>query len=43
MKKKNPWLAAILNFFFPGIGFAYLESVLYIGRFNWLSGSSLGS
>ena len=26
MKKKNPWVAAILNFFFPGIGFAYLGS-----------------
>jgi hypothetical protein len=27
MKKKNPWVAAILNFFFPGIGFAYLGSI----------------
>ncbi len=27
MRKKNPWLAAILNFLFPGIGFAYLGSV----------------
>jgi uncharacterized membrane protein len=27
MEKKKPWLAAILNFFFPGIGFAYLGSV----------------
>ncbi|HEX7400885.1 MAG TPA: sugar ABC transporter permease [candidate division Zixibacteria bacterium] len=27
MRKKYPWLAAILNFFFPGIGFAYLGSV----------------
>lgn len=27
MKKKKPWLAAILNFVFPGIGFAYLGSV----------------
>jgi hypothetical protein len=25
--KKNPWLAAILNLLFPGIGFAYLGSV----------------
>ena len=24
MKKKNPWLAAILNFVLPGYGFAYL-------------------
>jgi hypothetical protein len=30
MKKKNPWLAAILNFFFPGIGFAYLGSATLI-------------
>ena len=27
MKKKKPWLAAILNLLFPGIGFAYLGSV----------------
>jgi hypothetical protein len=26
MKKKNPWIAAILNLLFPGIGFAYLGS-----------------
>jgi lipid-A-disaccharide synthase-like uncharacterized protein len=30
MKKKNPWVAAILNFFFPGIGFAYLGSAALI-------------
>ena len=31
MKKKNPWVAAILNFIFPGIGFAYLgTSVLVV-------------
>jgi hypothetical protein len=24
MKKKNPWVAAILNLLLPGIGFAYL-------------------
>jgi hypothetical protein len=31
MKKKNPWVAAILNFIFPGIGFAYLGSaVLFV-------------
>jgi hypothetical protein len=24
MKKKNPWVAAVLNFILPGIGFAYL-------------------
>jgi hypothetical protein len=27
MKKKNPWLAAVFNLFFPGVGFAYLGSV----------------
>lgn len=27
MKKKNPWVAAILNLFLPGVGFAYLGSV----------------
>ncbi len=27
MKKKKPWLAAILNLLLPGIGFAYLGSV----------------
>jgi hypothetical protein len=26
MKKKNPWVAAILNLLFPGVGFAYLGS-----------------
>jgi len=30
MRKKNPWIAAILNFFFPGIGFAYLGSATLI-------------
>ncbi len=30
MKKKNPWVAAILNFVFPGIGFAYLGSTALI-------------
>lgn len=30
MKKKNPWVAAILNFIFPGIGFAYLGSGVLI-------------
>lgn len=24
MKKKNPWVAAILNLFLPGAGFAYM-------------------
>jgi hypothetical protein len=30
MKKKNPWVAAILNLLFPGIGFAYLGSTAFI-------------
>ncbi len=30
MKKKNPWVAAVLNFIFPGIGFAYLGSSVLI-------------
>lgn len=30
MKKKNPWVAAILNFIFPGIGFAYLGSSVLV-------------
>jgi len=30
MRKKNPWLAAILNLLFPGIGFAYLGSTALI-------------
>jgi hypothetical protein len=30
MKKKNAWVAAILNFIFPGIGFAYLGSSILI-------------
>lgn len=28
--RKNPWAAAILNFFFPGIGFVYLSIARYI-------------
>jgi hypothetical protein len=30
MKKKNPWVAAILNFILPGIGFAYLGSAVLV-------------
>lgn len=30
MRKKNPWLAAILNLLFPGIGFVYLGSTALI-------------
>ena len=37
MKKKNPWVAAILNFFLPGIGFAYLGSpVLVVWGISYL-------
>jgi len=35
MKKKNPWVAAILNFFLPGTGFAYLGGPIW-----WFPGSS---
>ena len=28
--RKNPWVAAILNFFFPGIGFVYLSRPVFI-------------
>jgi hypothetical protein len=30
MKKKNPWVAAVLNLILPGIGFAYLGSAALI-------------
>jgi len=30
MKRKNPWIAAILNFLFSGIGFIYLETTTFI-------------
>jgi hypothetical protein len=30
MSKRNPWVAAILNLIFPGIGFAYLGSAVLI-------------
>lgn len=30
MGRKNPWAAAVLNFFLPGIGFAYLGEGRYI-------------
>jgi len=30
MKRKNPWIAAILNFLFQGIGFIYLETTPFI-------------
>jgi len=30
MKEKNPWIAAILNFLFPGIGFAYIGTTMLV-------------
>jgi uncharacterized membrane protein len=30
MRKKNPWVAAVLNLILPGIGFAYLGSATLI-------------
>jgi dolichyl-phosphate-mannose--protein O-mannosyl transferase len=30
LKKKNPWVVVILNFFLPGIGFIYLGTVPFI-------------
>jgi len=30
MKKKNPAIAAVLNFFLPGLGFVYLGSPIFI-------------
>ena len=30
MKKKNPAIAAVLNFFLPGLGFTYLGSPFFI-------------
>jgi len=30
MKKKNPWVTAILNFLFPGLGFIYIGTTEYI-------------
>jgi hypothetical protein len=30
MKKKNPAITAVLNFFLPGIGFTYLGSPFFI-------------
>ena len=43
MKKKNPWVAAILNFFLPGIGFAYLgtPSLVASGIALFVSGAAI--
>jgi hypothetical protein len=40
MKKKNPWVAAILNLLLPGIGFAYLgtPSLIISGIVLFVSG-----
>ena len=43
MKKKNPWVAAILNFFLPGIGFAYLggPALIVSGIVLFVSGAAI--
>ena len=30
VRRKNPWVAAVLNFFLPGVGFMYLEEGVFI-------------
>jgi len=43
MKKKNPWVAAILNLLLPGIGFAYLgtPSLVVSGIVLFVSGAAI--
>jgi hypothetical protein len=43
MKKKNPWVAAILNLLSPGIGFAYLGGPVLIisGIVLFVSGAAI--
>lgn len=43
MKKKKPWAAAILNFFLPGVGFAYLgtPSLVVSGIALFISGAAI--
>jgi hypothetical protein len=43
MKKKNPWVAAILNLLLPGIGFAYLgtPSLVISGIVLFVSGAAI--
>jgi hypothetical protein len=43
MKKKNPWVAAILNLLLPGIGFAYLgtPSLIISGIILFVSGIAI--
>jgi hypothetical protein len=44
MKKKNPWVAAILNLFLPGVGFAYLGSapLIIAGYVLFISDLAIG-
>jgi hypothetical protein len=43
MKKKNPWVAAVLNLLLPGIGFAYLgsPSLVASGIVLFMSGAAI--
>jgi pilus assembly protein TadC len=43
VKKKNPWVAAILNLLLPGIGFAYLgtPSLIISGILLFVSGAAI--
>jgi hypothetical protein len=43
MKKKNPWVAAILNLLLPGIGFAYLGTPILVisGIMLFVSGAAI--
>ena len=43
MKKKNPWVAAILNLLLPGIGFAYLggPALIVSGIVLFISGAAI--
>lgn len=43
MKKKNPWVAAILNLLLPGLGFAYLggPALIVSGIVLFVSGAAI--
>ena len=43
MKKKNPWVAAILNLLLPGLGFAYLggPALIVSGVVLFISGAAI--
>jgi hypothetical protein len=43
MKKKNPWVATILNLLLPGLGFAYLgtPSLVVSGIVLFISGAAI--